>query len=188
MLPTQAYLERTREARATALALIYYSATHDGKLPPDPRHPPSIPQQVAADSRSITANGYQFDIDLIGRTQQLPRRDRRQSRPQPVACRTAHCPAAVIACRPTMAGITSPTVQRTDRSIQPFRAGRQFQPQRLCQARKPMGGGCSRRQDGQGRYPGTLRWIVAATDRDYRRFFWIDGQQMRQKFRNRAGE
>ncbi len=70
MLPTQAYLERMREARATALALIYYSATHDGKLPPDPRHPPSIPEQVAADRRSITANGYRFDIDLIGRTQQ----------------------------------------------------------------------------------------------------------------------
>jgi hypothetical protein len=53
MVPTQAYLERAREARATALALIYYSATHDGKLPPDPRHPPSIPEQVAADRRSI---------------------------------------------------------------------------------------------------------------------------------------
>ena len=187
MLPTQAYLERAREARATALALIYYSATHDGKLPPDSRHPPSIPEQVAADRRSITANGYRFDIDLIGRTQQA--RGVLAVNPSQGRSRSAQRTAGGRDRLPTDHGghyiarrFNGPTeafnhfAQDANFNRSGY-ASLENQWAAAIRAGKTVSVDIQAQYDGLSQRPSQI--IVV---------FWIDGQQKRQIFENRAGE
>lgn len=67
MLPTQAYLEEGRRARAKFLDLAFYMDTHGGRLPPDLTKIPSIEEQLNSDWRHVRKNGYGFQIDVIER-------------------------------------------------------------------------------------------------------------------------
>lgn len=69
-VPTQASRDAARAAKNTFLALDYYMRTHGGRLPPDPRHPPSLLQQYFAEQKwkEFKANGYGFAIDQSNRT------------------------------------------------------------------------------------------------------------------------
>jgi LysM repeat protein len=66
-LPTQAYLEEGRAARANFLNLAFYMDTHGGKLPPDVAHVPSIQTQIDAELERVSINGYTYKIDLLRR-------------------------------------------------------------------------------------------------------------------------
>lgn len=87
MLPHQQFLDAGRDARNRFLALAYYRDTHGGRLPPNPANPPSLESQVLDSNwRRETLNGYDFQIDVIGRTRitygtvsatDRPRRSRR---------------------------------------------------------------------------------------------------------------
>lgn len=70
-LPTQAYLEAGRAARARFMALSHYMDTHGGKLPPDLTNVPSIQQQIDTALTVEVRNGYAFKIDQIFRTRDI---------------------------------------------------------------------------------------------------------------------
>jgi LysM repeat protein len=71
-LPNQSYLDAGKEARDKFLALEFYRSTHGGRLPPDPANPPSIDVQIeAAGVRTISKNGYGFDINVLNRTRHV---------------------------------------------------------------------------------------------------------------------
>ena len=71
MLPTQAYLEEGRRARATFLDLAFYMDRHGGRLPPNPAKPPSIEEQLDSEWRTSVLNGYRFHVDLVERSRQV---------------------------------------------------------------------------------------------------------------------
>ncbi len=71
MLPTQAYLEEGRRARATFLDLAFYMDMNGGRLPPDPTKPPSIQEQLDSSWQATIKNGYRFHTDLIKRARQI---------------------------------------------------------------------------------------------------------------------
>jgi len=58
MLPTQRWLDAEIDARERFRALALYISTHNGRLPPNAAHPPSMAEQIAATHRRISANGY----------------------------------------------------------------------------------------------------------------------------------
>lgn len=67
-LPNQAYLDAARAAKNKFLALAHYIETHDGKLPPDVAHLPSLESQILDSNwRRESKNGYDFHIDIIER-------------------------------------------------------------------------------------------------------------------------
>ena len=71
-LPNQNYLDAGRTARQKLLGLAYYMDTHDRHLPPDVANPPSIETQIEAQGvRSISKNGYGFDVDALSRTRHV---------------------------------------------------------------------------------------------------------------------
>jgi hypothetical protein len=70
-LPTQAYLEAGRAARARFMDLSFYMETHGGKLPPDLANVPTIQQQVDTALTVEVRNGYAFKIDQIVRTRDI---------------------------------------------------------------------------------------------------------------------
>jgi LysM repeat protein len=71
-LPNQTYLDAGRAARNNFLALAYYSETHDGRLPPNSAHPPSIAAQIEAQGvRTVQKNGYSFNVDALSRTKEV---------------------------------------------------------------------------------------------------------------------
>jgi LysM repeat protein len=68
-LPNQSYLDAGKEARDKSLALQFYRNIHGGRLPSDPANPPSfVVQFEAAGVRTISKNGYGFDVDVLNRT------------------------------------------------------------------------------------------------------------------------
>lgn len=68
-LPNQAYLDAARAAKNKFLALAHYIETHDGKLPPNVAHPPSLESQILDSNwRRESKNGYDFHIDIVART------------------------------------------------------------------------------------------------------------------------
>jgi hypothetical protein len=72
-LPNQAFLDSGRDAKNKYLALDYYMRTHGGRLPPDVANIPSIEEQILGPEQwnHAVANGYDFGIDLTGRTRQI---------------------------------------------------------------------------------------------------------------------
>lgn len=67
-LPNQAYLDAARAAKNKFLALAHHMDTHDGKLPPNVAHPPSLESQILDSNwRRESKNGYDFRIDIIER-------------------------------------------------------------------------------------------------------------------------
>jgi hypothetical protein len=71
-LPNQSYLDARKEARDKFLALQFYRDTHSGRLPPDPANPPAIDVQIeAAGVRTVTANNYDFEIDVLNRPRRI---------------------------------------------------------------------------------------------------------------------
>lgn len=72
-LPHQSFLDAGRDAKNKFLALSYYLDKHDGQLPPDPAHPPSLEDQIVGPAtwRRTTKNGYTFAIDPLERTRQV---------------------------------------------------------------------------------------------------------------------
>lgn len=70
-VPHQQSLDAGREAKNKAFALDYYVRTHRGKLPPDPKNPPSLESQILDSNWKREAkNGYEFYIDAIARPRQ----------------------------------------------------------------------------------------------------------------------
>lgn len=69
-LPHQSYLDHGRDAKNAFVALDHYMQSHDGRLPPDPAHPPSLRDQVFKERgwRKIEANGYTYAADKAERT------------------------------------------------------------------------------------------------------------------------
>lgn len=72
-LPNQAFLDSGRDAKNKYLALDYYMRTHGGRLPPNVANVPSIEEQILGPEQwnHAVANGYDFGIDLTGRTRQI---------------------------------------------------------------------------------------------------------------------
>ena len=82
-LPNQSYLEAGRSARNKFLALSHFVETHGGHLPPNVAKPPSIEDQIEAEGvRTITANGYAFDLDVLDRPRQIGAEIRLQTAPR----------------------------------------------------------------------------------------------------------
>ncbi len=72
MLPHQAYLDASREAKNKFLGLAAYMDAHGGKLPPHPANPPSIIEQILDSKwRRETRNAYDFHIDPIERSRKI---------------------------------------------------------------------------------------------------------------------
>jgi LysM repeat protein len=71
-VPNQRFLDAGRDAKNKFLALDYYMRTHGGRLPPDPRNPPSLESQLLDSNwRRESKNGYDYQIDAIGRTRMV---------------------------------------------------------------------------------------------------------------------
>ncbi|RYD50531.1 MAG: LysM peptidoglycan-binding domain-containing protein [Sphingomonadales bacterium] len=71
-IPHQRVLEEGRESWNRYLALGYYARTHGGRSPPNPANPPSLESQILDSNwRRESRNGYDFQIDLIGRPRKI---------------------------------------------------------------------------------------------------------------------
>jgi hypothetical protein len=57
-----------------------YMDTHGGRLPTNPAHPPTLESQIEAEGvRTISKNGYGFDVDVLRRTRNVAGEIRLQS-------------------------------------------------------------------------------------------------------------
>lgn len=71
-LPHQNYLDAGRAAKNRFMALAHYTDTHQGKLPPNVAHPPSLESQIGdRPGRKESKNGYDFHIDPVARTEKV---------------------------------------------------------------------------------------------------------------------
>jgi hypothetical protein len=73
MLPTQRYLDDSRDAKNRFIALDLYMETHGGKLPPDAAHPPSIEAQLNDSTQwhPLEKKGYRYELDLTERPREI---------------------------------------------------------------------------------------------------------------------
>ena len=71
-LPHQQFLDTSKRARDTFMALAHYIEITGGKLPPNPARPPSIVTQVEASGRrEFEAGGYSYEVDVLFRSRHV---------------------------------------------------------------------------------------------------------------------
>jgi len=68
----QSFLEQGREEKNRSLALTYYMDTHGGRLPPDPKNPPSLQSQILdVNWYRETRGSYDYWIDILDRPRKI---------------------------------------------------------------------------------------------------------------------